>query len=76
MGNVFFEKYTQNFVEKLFSDPFLKNQNWELSLDKFYTVYFYGMTCWGLLKYAKTKLETTCFYLIKNIFKKQKEDRN
>ena len=25
--NIFLEKYTQKYVEKLFPDPFLKNQN-------------------------------------------------
>ena len=27
MGNIFVEKSKQNVVEKLFPDPFLKNQN-------------------------------------------------
>ena len=38
------ENYTQNVVEKLFSDPFLKSVNlaylW-INSRKFYTVYFY-----------------------------------
>ena len=42
----FLKIYTQNVVEKLFPDPFLKNQNgqflWINSL-KFYTVCFYCM---------------------------------
>ena len=27
MKNIFHEKHTKNVVQKLFSDPFLKNQN-------------------------------------------------
>ena len=27
MGNIFYEKYTQNVVQKLFPDSFLKNQS-------------------------------------------------
>ena len=39
---------------------------------KFYAVCFYCMAGWGLLKYIKTKLETTCFHLILNFFKRWK----
>ena len=46
-------------VEKLFPDFFLKNQNWEYfwanSL-KFYTVCFYQIPSWVLLKCVTTKL--------------------
>ena len=28
MRNIFSKNYTQNVAEKLFPDPFLKNQNW------------------------------------------------
>ena len=38
---------------------------------KFYIVCFYCMLSWGLLKYIETKLPTTCFFLIWNVFKKQ-----
>ena len=31
------------------------------------------MQSWGLLKYIETKLQNTCFYLMQNFFKKQKE---
>ena len=54
-----------NWAKKLFSDHFLKKPKsypWTKSL-KFYTVCFYRMPSWGLLKYIETKLQTTCFYL-------------
>ena len=38
-----------------------------------YTVCFYCIPSWGVSKYIEIKLQTTCFYLILNIFKKQKE---
>ena len=34
MRKNFLKNYTQNVVEKLFPDPFLKNQNWSLSIDQ------------------------------------------
>ena len=69
----------QNAVKKLFSGIFLTDQNGvylRINSLKFYTVYFYCMTSLGLLKYTKDKLQTTCFYLIKSFFKKQKEVLN
>ena len=67
MKNIFLKGYTQNVVDKLLPDLFIKNQNWTFlwtnSL-KFYTVYFYCMEIWGLSKYFETKIQTTCFYLI------------
>ena len=30
MRNIFLENYTQNVVDKIFPDPFLKYQNWAL----------------------------------------------
>ena len=46
MRNIFLKNHTQNVVEKLFLDPFPKNQNqayfWINSL-KFYTACFYYM---------------------------------
>ena len=76
MTNIFsLKNYTQNVVEELFPDPFLKNRNlaylWINSL-KFYIVCFYCMPSWGLSKYIETKLQTNCFYLIWSFFKKQK----
>ena len=57
----------QNVVEKLFPDPFLNNETWPylwINSLKFYVVCFHYMSSSGLSKYAKTKLQTTCFYLI------------
>ena len=75
MRNIFLENHTQNMVEKLFPDPFVKNQNrgylWINSL-KFNTVCFQCMPSSGLPKYFQAKLQTTCFYLIQRFSKKQK----
>ena len=66
--NAFFLKnHTLNGVEKLFPEPFPNNQNWAyLSINslKFCTACFDCSPGWGLLKYIKTKLQTTCFYLM------------
>ena len=76
MKNIFLEKSTQNMMEKLVVDPFLKNWNgaflWINSL-RFYTVCFYFMPSWGLLKYIETKLQTIFFYLILSFLKKIKK---
>ena len=59
--------HSQNVVEKLFPDPFLKNQNWTnlwINSLKFYTICFNCMLSWGPSKYVETKVQTTCFYLI------------
>ena len=76
MKNIFLEKSTQNMMEKLVADPFLKNWNgaflWINSL-RFYTVCFYCMPSWGLLKYIETKLQTILFYLILSFLKKIKK---
>ena len=65
MREIFFWKnHTQNMVEKLFPDPFLKNQNWAyiwMSSLKFYTVFFNYRPSWGPSKYTETKLENACF---------------
>ena len=63
-------------VEKLFLDPFIKNQNWAylwINWLKFYTVCFYCMSCWGLSKYIETRLQTTCFYSYKAFLKNKKK---
>ena len=69
MRNFFFEKsYTKNVVEKLFSNPFLKSENWEnlwIINIKFYPVCFYYIASWGLLKYIETKQQTTHKALLK-----------
>ena len=49
------------------------DQNLWINSLKFYTVCFYCMPNWGLSKCIEAKLRTTCFYLIKSLFKKQKE---
>ena len=67
MRNIFIEKHTQNVVEKLFRDPFLKNHNWAylwINRLKFYTVCFYFMPSCGLSKCIGNELQTICFYVI------------
>ena len=62
---------TQNVAEKLFSDPFLKNQNWEylwINSWNFYTVYFHCLPTSGLSKYIEMKWQITCFYLFAFLF--------
>ena len=66
MRNSFFEK--SNVLEKLFPDPFLKNQNWAyvwIKSLKLYTVCFYCMPSLGLSKYIETKLQSTWFFSYK-----------
>ena len=59
-------------VKKLVPDPFLKSENgaylWINSL-KFHTVCFSCMASWGLLNYIESKLQSTCFHLIKLFLK-------
>ena len=71
----FFSKnHSQNGVEKLFPDLFLKNQNqgylW-INSDKFSTVY---MPNWGLSKYIEIKLQSICYYLKWSLWKKTQEE--
>ena len=72
MRNTFLEKsYTKcggETIHRLFSKKYL----WINSL-KFYTLYFYCVPSWGLREYIETKLQHTCFYLVENFSKKQKE---
>ena len=73
MKNIFFEKSYAKCSRETTSRPFSIKSKLVISLDlKFYTVYFYCMASWGLLKYIETKLQTTCFYLRQSFFKKQK----
>ena len=61
MRNIF----TQGMMEKLFPDPFLKNQNWvyfTIKILKFYAIFFYCMVNRGLSKYIETKLQTTLLF--------------
>ena len=57
----------KNVVDKLFLEPYLKNQNWSClrtnSL-KFYTLCLYCIPSWGPSKYIETKLQTTSLHLI------------
>ena len=75
ISNIFLENHTENSVEKLFPDPFLKNQNvaylWIDRL-KFYAVCFYCMPSWVLCKHIETNLWTTCFCLIWSFFKNKR----
>ena len=67
LRNILLKNHTQNGLEKLFPDPYLKYQNWAylwISSVKIYTVFFCWMLIWGLSKYGEIKLKTTCFYLI------------
>ena len=71
----FFETYTQQVLEKLLPDLFLKTQNWAYPLSsslKYYTVCFYRMPRSRLLKYIEFKVLTRCFNLAWVLFKKTK----
>ena len=75
MRNILLKNHTQNVVEKLFPDPFLKNQNWvylRINSLKFYEVCFYFILIWGLSKYSESKLHITCFILYKAFLKSKK----
>ena len=68
----FLENHTENVVEKLVPDPFLKIEIEHISesiVQSF--IYFAFIVCpiW-LSKYIGTKLQTTCFYLILSFFVK------
>ena len=62
-------------MEKLVPDPILKNEHWAFlwinSLNIF-TVCFYRVVSWELLKYIDTKLQSNWFHLILSFFKKIK----
>ena len=65
MGKFFFKKsHTQNAIEILFPDRFLKNQNgaylWINTL-KFHTACFYGVSSREISEHIETKLQTTAF---------------
>ena len=71
MRNIFLEKSYPNCGGETSPRPFSGKLNWAYlwiySL-KCYTVCFYRVTSWGLSKYTKTKLRTTCFHLILTFF--------
>ena len=65
------KNHTQNTVEKLVTDPFLKSENWAclwINSLKFYAVFFHCMPSWGLSKYNETKILafTSCYAFLKN----------
>ena len=64
-------------MEKLVPDPILKNEHWAflwINSLNFFTVCFYRVVSWELLKYIDTKLQSNCFHLILSFFKKIKRD--
>ena len=72
MRNIFVKYHTQNVVEKLVPELFLKNENWAylcINSLKFYTACFYCMASSELSKYTETKLQTICFHLIEFFWK-------
>ena len=75
MKHFSWKNHTQNVVEKLFPDPFLKYQNWaylRINILKFYLFCLYCLESRALSKLIETKLQTTCIYLIKKNKKKTK----
>ena len=75
----FLKNHAQSVVQTLVLDSFLKTQNWEylwINRVKFHAFCFFCMPVWGLSKYIDKKLQTTCFYVILNFLKKQKETCN
>ena len=61
------KNHTSNVAEQLFPDSFLKNQNWVylwINNLKFYTICFYCMLIWGVLKCSAFILYI-CFFLKK-----------
>ena len=57
----------KNVVDKLFLEPYLKNQNWSylrINSLKFYTLCLYCIPSWGPSKYIETKLQATSLHLI------------
>ena len=78
MRNIFLKNRTQNVMEILFPDSFLKNQNWAyhwINILKIHTACFYGIPSWGLLEHIETKLQTTCSFPSYKAFLKNKRFR-
>ena len=62
----FLKNHTQNVVEKLVPNPFLKNQELTylgITSMKFDKVVFIVCPGQGQSKYIEIKVKTTCFYL-------------
>ena len=56
------KNHTQNMMEKLFPEPFLKNRNCvRINILKLFAVNVTCMLIWELLKYSKIRLQSTCF---------------
>ena len=78
MRNIFLEKSYTKCGRKIILRSFSKKSSigWAylwVNILKFYIFCFNCLPSWGLLKVIETKLLITCFYLIKSLFKKQKE---
>ena len=72
MRDIFSKNHIQNVMEKLVPDPFLKHLNWAclwINSLRFYTICFYCLPSWGLLKHTEAKLQTTFFYLTLSFLK-------
>ena len=67
MKVIFIEKSFANVMQKLVPDLFLKIKIEHISNSlminslKIYTVYFYSLPSWGLLKHTETKLQNIFF---------------
>ena len=70
MRNVFLEKSYAKCDCKSFPRSISEQLKLSISLDYWYTVCFYCMPSWRLLKHIETILQTTFFYLILSFFKK------
>ena len=71
----FLNNHTQNVVEKLVPNPFLKNQNWAylwINSLKFYTVYLYRMPSWGYRNILKLSCRPLAFNSYKAFSKNKK----
>ena len=71
---IFLEKTYPKWGGDSIFRPFSKKSKLRVSLDKSFYIVLYSLSIWGLLKHIETKMQTTCFYLIKSFFKKIKRD--
>ena len=62
------KNHTQNVVEKLVTDPFLKNSKLSISLDQqselLYSLFLLYLLIVSYRKYLEIKVQATCFHLI------------
>ena len=71
--NAIVSKCSQNMLDKLVPEPFLKVENWAylwINSLNFYALSFYCIPSRGLSKYIETKVQTIRFYLKLSFFKK------